>query len=108
MLRYRPNSSIYRAAGRLRYAEARFNGPRLNYHLVAVEPDEFLDAALAHADLDDRGATPDEIAAVVAASDSDGEISLDDASGYVAELIDSQLLTSELGRRSPVPRPCMA
>jgi thiopeptide-type bacteriocin biosynthesis protein len=96
VLRYRPNSSIYRAAGRLRYAEARFNGPRLNYHLVAVEPDEFLDAALAHADLDDRGATPDEIAAVVAASDPDGEISLDDAAGYVAELIDSQLLTSEL------------
>ena len=92
-LRYRPNSSIYRAAGRLRYAEARFNGPRINYHLVAVEPDEFLDAALARAA---DGATPDEIAAAVAASDPDGEISLGDATGYVAELIDSQLLMSEL------------
>lgn len=95
-LRYRPNSSLYRAAGRLRYAEARFNGLRINYHLVVVEPDEFLDAALAHADVDDRGATPDEIAAAVAASDPDGEISFDDAAGYVAELIDSQLLVSEL------------
>jgi thiopeptide-type bacteriocin biosynthesis protein len=92
-LRYRPNSSIYRAAGRLRYAESRLNGPKINYHLVAVEPDAFLDAALERAA---DGATPDEIAAVVAASDPDGEISLDDAAGYVAELIDSQLLVSEL------------
>ncbi|HYK05868.1 MAG TPA: lantibiotic dehydratase [Thermoanaerobaculia bacterium] len=92
-LRYRPNTSIYRAAGRLRYAESRFNGLKINYHLVAVEPDEFLDAALARAA---EGATPDEIAAAVAASDPDGEISVDDAAGYVAELIDSQLLVSEL------------
>jgi thiopeptide-type bacteriocin biosynthesis protein len=92
-LRYRPNSSIYRAAGRLRYAEARLNGPRINYHLVAVEPNEFLDAALARAA---DGAMPDEIAAAVLAGDPDGEISLDDAAGYVAELIDSQLLLSEL------------
>jgi thiopeptide-type bacteriocin biosynthesis protein len=92
-LRYRPNSSIYRAAGRLRYAEARFNGPGINYHLVAVEPDEFLDAALARAA---EGATPDDIAAAVAASDPDGEITLEDAGAYVAELIDSQLLVSEL------------
>jgi class I lanthipeptide synthase len=92
-LRYRPNTSIYRAGGRLRYAEARLNGPHINYHLVAVEPDEFLEAALARAA---DGATPDEIAAVVAASDPDGEITLDAAAGYVTELIDSQLLTSDL------------
>lgn len=95
-LHYRPNTGIYRAAGRLRYPEARFNGLRINYHLVAVEPDEFLDAALARAGVDDRGATPDEIAAAVAASDPDGEISPGDAGAYVAELIDSQLLVSEL------------
>ncbi len=92
-LHYRPNTSIYRAAGRLRYAEARLGGAILNYHLVAVEPDEFLDAALARAAV---GATPDEIAAAVAASDPDGEISLDDATAYAGELIDSQLLVSEL------------
>jgi len=92
-LRYRPNSSIYRAAGRLRYAEARYSGETVNYHLVVVESDEFLDAALARAG---AGATPGEIAAAVAASDPDGEISLQEAEGYVAELIDSQLLMSEL------------
>lgn len=92
LLRYRPNSSIYRAAGRLRYAEARY-GASVNYHLVVVEPDAFLDAALARAA---GGATPGEIAAAVAASDPDGEVSLEDAAGYVGELIGSQLLVSEL------------
>lgn len=92
-LTHRPNSSLYRAAGRLRYAEARYDGPRVNYHLVAVEPDGYLDAALARAK---DGATPDEIAAAVAASDPDGEISLEEAAAYVDELIDSQLLVSDL------------
>lgn len=92
-LTHRPNSSLYRAAGRLRYAEARYGGPRVNYHLVAVEPDDALDAALARAK---EGATPDEIAAAVAASDPDGEISLEEAAAYVDELIDSQLLVSDL------------
>jgi thiopeptide-type bacteriocin biosynthesis protein len=92
-LTHRPNSSLYRAAGRLRYAEARYDGPSVNYHLVAVEPEEFLDAALAQAK---DGSTPDEIAAAVAASDPDGEISLEDAAAYVGELIDSQLLVSDL------------
>jgi thiopeptide-type bacteriocin biosynthesis protein len=93
LLHYFPNTSIYRAGGRLRYAEARLNGPRINYHLVAVEPDDFLETALARAT---EGATPDEIAAAVAASDPDGEISLDDATHFVTELIESQLLVSEL------------
>ncbi|HYI07733.1 MAG TPA: lantibiotic dehydratase [Thermoanaerobaculia bacterium] len=92
-LRYRTNSSLYRAAGRLRYAEARLDGQMLSYHLVAVEPDDFLDAALARAA---GGATPGEIAGAVAASDPDGEVSLEDAEGYVDELIDSQLVVSEL------------
>lgn len=92
-LRYRPSTSLYRAAGRLRYAEARYSGKDVDYHLVVVEPDEFLETALARAA---GGATPGEIAAAVAASDPDGEISVDEAEGYVHELIDSQILVSEL------------
>ncbi len=93
LLHYRPNSSIYRAAGRLRYAEARYSGTGVNYHLVVVEPDDFLDAALDRAA---AGATPGEIAAAVAASEPDGDVSIDDAAGYVDELIASQLLVSGL------------
>lgn len=92
-LHYRPNSSLYRAAGRVRYAEARLDSFLLTYHLVAVEPDEFLEAALRRAS---DGATPGDIAAAVAASDPDGEISLEDAEAFVDELIASQLLVSEL------------
>ncbi|HSY47945.1 MAG TPA: lantibiotic dehydratase [Thermoanaerobaculia bacterium] len=92
-LTYRPNTSLYRAAGRLRYAEARFNGEMLDYHLVAVEPNDFLDAALVRAG---GGATLGEIVAAVTASDPDGEVSVEDAEGFVEELIDGQLLVSEL------------
>src|SRR5205085_2668021 len=45
----RPNTSLYRAAGRLRYAEARLDGKLRSYHLVAVEPTDYLEATLARA-----------------------------------------------------------
>src|SRR5258706_4287259 len=92
-LHYRPSTSLYRAAGRLRYAEARYSGKAVDYHLVVIEPDEFLEAALARAA---GSATPGEIAAAVRAPGPAGEISLEDAETYVHELIDSQLLVSEL------------
>lgn len=46
---YRPNSSLYRVAGRVRYVESRLAGTRRSYHLVVVEPSEALDATLARA-----------------------------------------------------------
>lgn len=92
-LTYRPSSSLYRAAGRLRYAESRLDDGVLTYHLVAVEPNEYLDIALERAA---EGATVDELAAVLVASDPDGEIERDDAEGFVDELIESQILVSEL------------
>ncbi|MFC4531996.1 lantibiotic dehydratase [Sphaerisporangium dianthi] len=49
-LRYAPNSSLYRAAGRLRYTEARPAGSGTSFHLVAVEPSPHLDAALRRAE----------------------------------------------------------
>ena len=48
-LTYRPNSGMYRTAGRLRYAEARIDGEARSYHLVAVEPSTYLEAVLARA-----------------------------------------------------------
>ena len=46
---YRPNSSLYRAAGRLRYAESQMEGKERTYRLVAVEPNEILEATLERA-----------------------------------------------------------
>ena len=55
-LRYRPSTSIYRIAGRLRYAAARLDGKERSYHLVSVEPTPYLDATLARAAV--RGGAP--------------------------------------------------
>ena len=101
-LRYRPSSSLYLAAGRLRYAEARIADGSRSYHLVAVEPTEYLTAALERAR---EGATIAEIAALLCA---DPDITRDEAEAFVGELIDTQLLVPELSPavtgREPAPR----
>lgn len=89
----RPNSSLYRAAGRLRFAEARQGEEGRTYHLVAVEADDYLDATLERAR---GGAPPRRLAEALVDSDPDGEITLDEAWGYVDELIAGQVLVSEL------------
>lgn len=92
-LRYRPNTSLFRAAGRLRYAESRLRGEMHSYHLVAVDPDPFVDAVLrAAAD----GATVAELTRVLVATDPDGEVETEEAEEFVHELIDNQLLVSAL------------
>ena len=91
-LLYRPNSSLYEAAGRLRYAEARLVRKVRSHHLVAVERTDYLDATLAAA----QGARIADLVGRLVASDPDGEITQEDAEGYVHELIDSQILVSDL------------
>ncbi len=91
-LRYRTNSSLYQAAGRWRYAEARLDGQQRSYHLVAVEPTEYLDRTLERAA---GGATRRELAQALV-DDLDGDVSLEEAEEYVTELVDSQLLVPGL------------
>lgn len=112
-LRYRPNSSLYRSGGRLRYAEARLAGGQRSYHLVAVDPDGFLERALERAGLGTAGfeqagferagfeqrpggATVAELAAELCAADPDGEVTAEEAAEFTGELIESQLLVSDL------------
>ena len=92
-LRFQPNTSLYRAAGRLRYAEARLQGKTRSYHLVAVEPTSYLEETLERAA---AGARPRDLAQALVDGDPDGEIALEEAAEYVGELIDSQLLVSDL------------
>lgn len=92
-LLFRPNSSLYRAAGRLRYAEARLVKKVRSHHLVAVEPTDYLEDTLRRAS---EGARIADLAAALVASDPDGEITVEDATEYVGELIDSQILVSDL------------
>ncbi|WNG15063.1 lantibiotic dehydratase [Cystobacter fuscus] len=88
---HRPNTSLSRASNPLRHAEGRLAARHRAYHLMAVEPTEYLEAALARAR---HGARPEELARFLVELDPD--ISLDEARGYVDALIDSQLLVSEL------------
>lgn len=89
-LRYRPNTSLYSAAGRLRYAEVRFNTERgRDYHLVALEPTTYLKTSLERAKI---GASIEELVHPLV----DEEIGVEDAKGYINELIDNQVLISNL------------
>ncbi len=99
-LTYRPNSSLYRAAARLRYAEARLDNKIRSHHLVAVDSNDYLEEALRRAE---GGATAQEVAEALVAFDPDGDVSIDEASEFVTELIDSQILVSDLS--TPVTGP---
>ncbi|MFN0248020.1 MAG: lantibiotic dehydratase [Kofleriaceae bacterium] len=89
-LRYRPNSSLYLAAARLRYAEARLVGAARMYHLVAVDRTPYLEALLARAR---SGATTAELVDLLV---TDPEITRDEAAAFLDEVIDSQILVPEL------------
>jgi thiopeptide-type bacteriocin biosynthesis protein len=92
-LRFRPNSSLYAAAGRLRYAESRLQGFARIHQLVAADENPYLEEALRRAH---GGATPGEIAQALVESDPDGEIAIEEAAGFAGELIDAQILVSDL------------
>ena len=99
-LTFRPNSSLYRAAARLRYAEARLDNKIRSHHLVAVDSNDYLEEALRRAE---GGATAQEVAEALVAFDPDGDVSIDEAAEFVTELIDSQILVSDLS--TPVTGP---
>ncbi len=95
---YRPNTSIYQIAGRLRFAAARLDGKERKYHLVSVEPTPYLEATLARAA---GGARLAELAAPLV----DPEITVEEARGFVEELVAAQLLVPELGVHITGPEP---
>jgi len=92
-LLYQPNSSLYRSAGHLRYAEARLQGQARFHHLVAVEPALYLEETLARAAGRAKAA---DLAAALVAADPDGEITLEEAEEYIDQLIETQVLVSDL------------
>jgi thiopeptide-type bacteriocin biosynthesis protein len=99
-LLYRPNTSLYCAAGRLRYAEARLTGKVRSYHLVAADPSDYLLATLARAT---AGATIETLAAALLQADA--EVTLEEAEAFVHELIDAQVLVPNLGITVSGPEP---
>ena len=86
---YHPNSSLYRAAGRVRYVESRLQDKVRSYHLVALEDTDYLDDTLA---LARTGST----VTVLAEALVNDEISLSEAGAFVEQLIESQILVPEI------------
>lgn len=89
-LLFRRSSSLYRIAGMWRYVVAKLDGRERTYELVSVAPTEYLDATL------ERASTPVHLDVLADALVTD-EVTRDEATAFVDELVDSQLLVPELG-----------
>ncbi len=97
-LRLLPNSSLYRAAGRVHYVEARVEGKDRTHHLVAAEDSDELQAVLARAA---SGASADELVETVRGAD----VSEAEAAQYIVELIEAQILRADLELSVTGPEP---
>jgi len=86
---YRPNSSLYRAAGRVRYVASRTKDKERSYHLVTAEETDYLAATVTRAE---NGATFETLATALV----DDEVSLEEAEEYIHELIESQILVADI------------
>ena len=90
---YRPNSSLYRAAGRLRYAESYMEEKEQkrsrSYRLVAVDATETLNAVLGCAR---EGASFAQLSSAIV----DHDVSPEEAEEFVAHLIESQILVPDI------------
>jgi thiopeptide-type bacteriocin biosynthesis protein len=88
-LRYYPNTSIYKIGNRLRYVEAIIEERFRKYNLSSVSYSEYLESLLKCAEL---GNTIPVLATKLVSEDISEEVAID----FVNQLIDNQILVSEL------------
>lgn len=86
---YTLNPTLYKVGNQLRYIEYRLQAKGRTHHLVDIEDNEFIQKILTEAN---KGASMATLAALLV----DEEITIEDATMFVEELVDSQLLLSEL------------
>ena len=97
-LRYRVNSSLYEAAGGLRYVEHELDAGSRRHRLVAAESSDYLRAVLVAA-VEPRSL--DDLAELLVGD----EITRPDALAFLHELVDAQLLVSDLEPATTGPEP---
>ena len=88
-LTYFPNSSLYRIGEQLRYIEYFYVESRRQHHIVEIDDSIYLQKILECAA---QGASLQKMSEAIV----DDEISPSEASGFLEELLDSQVLTSNL------------
>ncbi|MDR1592774.1 MAG: lantibiotic dehydratase family protein [Prevotellaceae bacterium] len=88
-LLYYPNSSLYPVGNFLRYVEYYYRKIRRIHHIKQIENSEYIQKILT---LAKQGARFSKLAAVLV----DDEISMEEAIEFIHELIDAQVLVSEL------------
>ncbi|MDR1345349.1 MAG: lantibiotic dehydratase family protein [Bacteroidales bacterium] len=91
LLKYFPNNSCYPVSNQLRYVEYHYRNANRKHNLVLVDNSAYLQKLLESANKT-GGKTIKELAECI----KDEEISLEEASEFIVELIDNQLLISEL------------
>ncbi len=89
LLRFYPNNSIYAFGETLRYVEYTYANNRRIHQINSVENSDYLQTILEDAKI---GASINELASIII----DEEITQEEADAFVKELIQSQLLVSEL------------
>jgi thiopeptide-type bacteriocin biosynthesis protein len=99
-IHFRPNTSLYLAAGRYHHAQSYSQDKMRLYRLVATEQTPYLDATLERAKM---GATPHMLAQALVQDDPD--ITLEEAAYYVGQLMESQLLVDDLAPPITGPEP---
>src|SRR5262249_30606645 len=95
VLRYWPNSSLYKAGGRWRLCarQAVRMGEAASYSLRTISATDDVDEAVRAAT---NGATLHELASRLVATDPEGLIAAGEARAFILRLIEAQVLTSRM------------
>ncbi len=88
-IKFYPNSSLYKSGDNLRYVEYRYTNAKREHFVVSVNQSEYLGTILS---LAAKGALLSEMANSIVSE----EITMDDATLFIEELIKSQVIVSEL------------